>query len=93
MRPFFLTALTLAIAALAGCTPDYEEHQARVEQCRAASTYGEMFGTPANKGPCWGSLITTSKGYGMEYYHMNTITGGQAIVMYDGSTLVSVTLG
>ncbi|MCR9150148.1 MAG: hypothetical protein NXH83_08230 [Rhodobacteraceae bacterium] len=87
----FLPAV--ALLAIAACTQEYEEHMVRAEQCRAAETYGQMFGTPENRGPCWGPLITTSRGFGMEYYHMRTITGRQAIVMYDGNRLISVTLG
>lgn len=82
-----------ALIGLAACTPEYEQHLALVKQCRGAKTYGEMFGTPDRKGPCWGPLITTSRGFGVEYYHMNTILGGQAILIYERNRLVSVTLG
>jgi hypothetical protein len=87
----------LATIALASCGPEVEAEIARqnalAAQCRAAANYGQMFGTPDDRGPCWGPLITVSEGYGMSYYHMRTILGGQAIVMYDGNRLVSVTLG
>lgn len=83
-----------ALLVLAACDEAaYEEHMARVRACQAAETYGAMFGTPDDRGPCWGPIMTVSHGYGLRYYHMRTVTGGQAIVMYDGDELISVTLG
>lgn len=70
-----------------------DAHRDRWVACNQAKTSGEAFGTPSNRGPCWGRLITVSHGFGMSYYHMRTITGGQAILMYDGDELVSITRG
>lgn len=80
-----------SIITLAACSTSPYVQQANA--CRQATTHGQMFGTPERPGPCWGPRITTSAGYGLRYYHMYMPTGGQAILMYDGDNLISVTLG
>lgn len=58
--------------------------------CQQAANYGEMFGTPENKGPCWGRTISTSPLGNISSYMFEMSLPFFAIgtATYDGDTLV-----
>lgn len=83
--------VTLCVA-LAGCDTEAMQREADLAaQCKSARTYGESYGTPENRGPCW--LYTTSHSVmgniqsftvrvrGTEY--------GVAALTYQGKRLIS----
>ena len=83
------TAAIAAVAAvtLSGCM----QMQTPQEQaCSNARTYGERFGTPERRGPCWGPIISTSATGNIRSYMVQINTPGYAVatLTYDGNTLV-----
>lgn len=59
--------------------------------CDAAKNFGEAYGTPDKPGPCWRSVITSSRSANTQVYHITTIKNKHAILTYVSGDLVSVT--
>ena len=48
---------TIAAVTLAACDPA-ADHEALFGACERARTYADAYGTPTNRGPCWGRTIS-----------------------------------
>lgn len=69
-----LTAIFIA-AILSGCVqPDPQ-----IEACNAAKTYGEKFGTPTSRGPCWGRTISHHATGNIEVFMVEMPSYGYAV--------------
>lgn len=88
MKALIITAL--AVAALAGCDVPPPQPNA----CEQAKTNGEMFGTPEDKGPCWGRVTAASQMGSIRSYMVEMPVPGYVVasITYDGSTLVGVSM-
>ena len=81
-------AVTIAAAvALAGCDVPATPAEAA---CRAAITYGDKFGTPERKGPCWGRTVSVSQMGSIRAYLVEMPLPGHAFgsITYDGDRMV-----
>ena len=80
-------AAPLALAACAVPEPD-----PRIAACHAARTYGQAYGTPDNRGPCWWRTIAHASGYGITNW---TVEGprGFANLTFEGRRMAMVSEG
>ncbi len=85
----------IAALTLSACDMEaFEENYALTQQCNAAATYGEMFGTPSKRGPCWGRTTSHSAMGNIQSFGVN-IRGsehGIALLTYRGDVLVSASV-
>lgn len=74
----------IGLMALAACEPPPPN------ACQQANTYGEMFGTPENRGPCWGRVISASQMGNIRVYMVEMPLPGYAIgsMTYEGNRLI-----
>ena len=91
---FILIAASLAVS---GCFAEMDAEMQRESQllqaCEAARTYGDRYGTPENRGPCWDYTTTHSVGFGVESFivHIRGTRYGTAVLTYRGNRLISAT--
>ena len=88
MRKTAFAAIAI-VTALSGCVEQTEAMQ-RADACRQAVTFGERFGTPQKRGPCWWRTTGHSVGFGFDVY---TVEGPHSIasLTYQGSRMISAT--
>ena len=97
-------AVIASMVLIIGCTTPYDEQLKDMmdpnsdwaitwQACDDAQTYNEAFGTPDNRGPCWGEVQTASVSGVVETYQMTTIQNRPAVVTYVNGKLDAVTVG
>lgn len=81
-------AAVLAALTLAACEPPPPN------ACQQATKYGEMFGTPENRGPCWGRVIGSSQMANVRSYTLEfpQPSSRVASIMYEGDRLIGVSI-
>ena len=81
--------VTFAAIAVAACDP-VADHQAIYGACARATTYTEAYGTPANRGPCWGRTISHSTGGGVQVFMVESVRPQYTVasLVYQGGRLV-----
>jgi len=77
----------IALAALAACDVPLTP---REHACSAARTWGEAYGTPERKGPCWVRTTAFSQIGDIRSYMVETPGQGVATLTYEGARLVQV---
>lgn len=82
-------ALLAAAATLAACDP-VADHNAIYGACAAARTYVEGYGTPTNRGPCWGRTISHSAGHGVQVFMVQSVRPQYTVasLVYQNGVLV-----
>ena len=90
------TYIIAAMLALSACgVGDMQNEFSLEQQCRQLQTYGDRYGTPTNKGPCWGRTFSQSvmgniASYGVE---IRGTEHGVAFLTYENGVLISATSG
>lgn len=76
----------LGLVVIAGCEPITPAQNA----CLQAQTYGQMFGTPENRGPCWGRVVSTSQTADIRVYLVEMPVPGYSVagLTYQGNRLI-----
>jgi hypothetical protein len=79
----------IALLALAACAEPLTPAE---QACAAARTWGEAYGTPERKGPCWGRTTAFSQMGNVRAYMVEKRAPGRVVatLTYEGSALVQV---
>lgn len=77
-------ALIIGGLTLTACAPP------PLNACQKAGNYGQMFGTPENKGPCWGRTASVSQMGNIRSYIIEMPLPGYVVahLTYQGDKLV-----
>lgn len=86
MRNLILAAFVFPISACA----DMASWQQQQAACNAATTYGQMFGTPDNRGPCWFRTVGHAASGRIQVFTVETPGGNFAAITYDGNRMIGV---
>jgi hypothetical protein len=78
----------IAVIALAGCV-DTAPYDAQMAACRAATTYGQSFGTPANRGPCWLRTVAHGVSGNIETFMVETPRGFASLTYQRGRMIAA----